>query len=61
MSGKGSAPRPYSVSQAEFDQNWDRIFSRREQDDALAEEEAFKQIEERNERTLGREVPPANS
>ena len=24
--GKGSKPRPYSVSQEEFSNNWDRIF-----------------------------------
>jgi hypothetical protein len=28
MSGKGSSPRPYSVSQAEYDARWDAIFSR---------------------------------
>lgn len=26
--GKGSAPRPFSVSQAEYDSRWDAIFSR---------------------------------
>lgn len=26
--GKGSAPRPYSVSQAEYDSRWDAIFGR---------------------------------
>ena len=26
--GKGSKPRPYSVSQAEFDNRWDIIFSK---------------------------------
>lgn len=26
--GKGSSPRPYSVSQAEYDSRWDAIFSR---------------------------------
>ena len=26
MSGKGSSPRPFSVSQSEFADNWDRIF-----------------------------------
>lgn len=64
MSGKGSAPRPFSVSQQEFDANWDKIFPRpvdpRKRDDAQAEDEAFKQVEEHNERTLGREVPPSN-
>jgi hypothetical protein len=26
--GKGSKPRPYSVSQVEYDTRWDAIFSR---------------------------------
>ena len=26
--GKGSKPRPYSVSQAEYDSRWDAIFNR---------------------------------
>ena len=26
--GKGSAPRPYSVSQQEYDSRWDAIFGR---------------------------------
>jgi hypothetical protein len=26
--GKGSRPRPYSVSQAEFDNRWDTIFKK---------------------------------
>ncbi len=26
MAGKGSKPRPSSVDQITFDQNWDRIF-----------------------------------
>jgi hypothetical protein len=30
MSGKGSAPRPFSVSQEEFANNFDRIFSNKE-------------------------------
>lgn len=29
MSGKGSAPRPFSVSQQEFANNFDRIFGNR--------------------------------
>lgn len=28
MSGKGSKPRPFSVSQAEFDNRWDNIFKK---------------------------------
>ncbi len=27
--GKGSKPRPYSVSQDEFGSNWDRIFGKK--------------------------------
>lgn len=31
MSGKGSAPRPLSVTQSQFDQAFDMIFRKREQ------------------------------
>jgi len=27
MSGKGSTPRPYSVPKKQFDEQWERIFS----------------------------------
>lgn len=27
--GKGSKPRPYSVTQTEFGDNWDRIFGKK--------------------------------
>ena len=27
--GKGSKPRPYSITQNEFADNWDRIFSKK--------------------------------
>ena len=27
MSGKGSKPRPYSVTQKQFANNWDKIFN----------------------------------
>lgn len=30
--GKGSAPRPYSVSQETYDNNWDRIFGKKKND-----------------------------
>ena len=30
--GKGSSPRPYSVSQEEFANNWDAIFSKKKKD-----------------------------
>ena len=29
MAGKGSKPRPSSVDQMTFDQNWDRIFGKK--------------------------------
>ena len=47
---KGSRPRPFSVSQHEYDTRWDAIFSRdlKAEDDQKAEDEAFKAIEERN-------------
>ena len=32
--GKGSSPRPFSVSQAEYDARWDAIFSRDLETDA---------------------------
>jgi hypothetical protein len=32
--GKGSRPRPYSVSQKEFDSNWDAIFNKKKKTDA---------------------------
>ena len=47
---KGSRPRPFSVSQKEYDNRWDAIFGRdiKNEEDAQAEDEAFKAIEERN-------------
>jgi len=30
MSGKGSAPRPYSVDRKTFEDNWDKIFGNKE-------------------------------
>lgn len=31
MNGKGDSPRPLSVKKQDFDSNWDRIFSNKEQ------------------------------
>jgi hypothetical protein len=45
--GKGSSPRPYSVSQETFGNNFDAIFRKKtpqEVDDAKAEDEAFQYI-----------------
>lgn len=30
MSGKGSKPRPFSVSQKQFGDSWDKIFGKKE-------------------------------
>ena len=48
---KGSRPRPYSVSQKDFGNNYDAIFRKptpAQVDDAVAEDEAFEAIEEQN-------------
>jgi hypothetical protein len=47
--GKGSVPRPFSVSKEEFNNRWDNIFKKSPQeiDDAKAEDDEFKAIEER--------------
>lgn len=37
--GKGSKPRPYSVTQEEYDKRWDAIFGRDEPDDDDLEED----------------------
>ena len=47
---KGSTPRPYSVSQEEFANSFDRIFrkpSPKDIEDARNEQEAFDKIEEK--------------
>lgn len=48
--GKGSSPRPYSVSHEEYSKRWDMIFQRdlvdlSKEDDAKAEDEEFARIE----------------
>jgi hypothetical protein len=51
--GKGSSPRPFSVSQDEWSKRWDAIFQRDlkdnagdpvTRDNAKAEDEAFEQV-----------------
>jgi predicted naringenin-chalcone synthase len=47
---KGSSPRPYSVSQEEFANSFDKIFrkpSRKDIEDAQNEQEAFDYIKEK--------------
>jgi hypothetical protein len=49
--GKGSSPRPFSVSKEEFAKNYDAIFrklSPKEVEDAKAEQEEFDRILEQN-------------
>lgn len=46
--GKGSSPRPYSVSQETYANNFDAIFRKKtpqEMDDAKAEDDEFERIE----------------
>jgi hypothetical protein len=48
---KGSRPRPYSVSQKEFGNNYDAIFRKpdpRTVEDQKTEDEAFEEIEKLN-------------
>jgi hypothetical protein len=35
MSGKGSRPRPYSVDQKTFADNWDAIFKKKDKPDSI--------------------------
>ena len=47
MSGKGSSPRPFSVDQKTFGDNYDAIFRKKtpqEKDDARAEDDEFERI-----------------
>lgn len=46
--GKGSSPRPFSVNQETYANNWEAIFGKKtpkEVDDAQAEDEAFALLE----------------
>ena len=50
---KGSSPRPFSVSQETYANNYDKIFRKmtpQEADDARAEQEEFDRILEENKR-----------
>ena len=42
--GKGSSPRPYSVSQQEYDSRWDAIFGR-DKDDKVRDFEFDKELD----------------
>jgi hypothetical protein len=47
---KGSAPRPFSVSNDEYAKRWDAIFQRdlKEPEVTQEEDEAFQQLEQKN-------------
>lgn len=36
--GKGSAPRPFSVPKKTFDENWEKIFGKKDQSKPASEE-----------------------
>ena len=46
--GKGSSPRPYSVSQQEYDSRWDAIFGR-DKDDKVRDFEFDKEQDKKEE------------
>ena len=56
--GKGSKARPYSVSKEEFDARWDNIFTKSpaEIDDAKAEDDEFKIVEDRMRKSVKEET-----
>ena len=57
---KGSKSRPLGVEFDKYSSNWDAIFNSkppREIDDAVAEDEAFKQVEERNKNVISDQKP----
>lgn len=51
MSGKGSSPRPFSVTQDEFANNFDRIFrkDKRLEEEHHQEDEEFQRIAKQSE------------
>ena len=48
---KGSSPRPFSVSQKEYETRWDAIFCRdlKDEEDQKLEDEAFEQLAKQKE------------
>lgn len=40
MSGKGSSPRPFSVDKKTFDDNWDKIFAKKKEQQPKPEQSA---------------------
>ena len=57
---KGSRSRPLDVSYDKYSSNWDSVFNKKppiEIEDAVAEDEAFKQVEERNKNVISDQKP----
>ena len=56
---KGSRFRPQEVGYDKYSSNWDSVFGRspKEIDDAVIEDEAFKQVEERNKNVISDQKP----
>lgn len=56
---KGSKSRPLGVEFDKYSSNWNSTFSKspKEEDDAVAEDEAFKLIEERNKNVISDQKP----
>jgi hypothetical protein len=54
MTGKGSAPRPFSVSNEEYAKRWDAIFGKDLEKPEVTpeEEEAWKDLEKKIEKRL---------
>lgn len=42
--GKGSSPRPFSVDQKTYESNWDRIFSRKVEDNTGVDKNEYQDI-----------------
>lgn len=44
--GKGSSPRPFSVDQEVFSQNWDAIFKKEKEVSEVTDEQILEALEE---------------
>ena len=57
---KGSRSRPLDVSYDKYSSNWDSVFNKKppkEIEDSVAEDEAFKLLEERNKNVISDQKP----
>ena len=57
---KGSKSRPLDVSYDKYSSNWDSVFNKKppkEIEDSVAEDEAFKLVEERNKNVISDQKP----